>query len=42
MLLEEPQKLGLYVKRKIADFIEEQRAAGRGPDESGLIGRPLR
>ena len=37
-LFEKTQQLGLYVERKIADFIQEQRAPGRGSDEARLIG----
>ena len=37
-LLEEAQQLGLHVERQVADFVEEQRAAGGGADQAGLIG----
>ena len=36
-LLEEAQQLRLHVEWEVADFIQEQRAAGRGPDQPGLI-----
>ena len=37
-LFEEPQQLGLHVERQVADFVEEQRAAGRRAHQAGLIG----
>ena len=36
-LLEEAQQLGLHVDRQVADFVEEERAAGRGADEARLV-----
>ena len=37
-LLEEPQQLRLHVERQVADLVEEERAADRGPQHAGLIG----
>ena len=42
LLLEKPQQLGLDVERQIADFVEEQRAAGGGAHQARLIRRPRR
>ena len=37
LLLEEAQQLGLHVERQVADFVEEQRAAGGRPNQPRLI-----
>src|SRR5262245_57285376 len=38
VLLEESQKLWLYIERKITDLVEEQRPARRRAHQPGLIG----
>ena len=36
-LLEKTEQLRLDVERQVADFVQEQRAAGRGPNQARLI-----